>query len=87
MPQTGFIKVGTNKVGYIPQNLNTYFCTDTVKDEIDQSIKAGGLQEPVIQDILKSLDIALLRDAHPYDLSAGEQQKVVLASTFKKSRL
>jgi energy-coupling factor transport system ATP-binding protein len=85
VPQTGFIKVGTNKVGYIPQNLNTYFCTDTVKDEIDQSIKAGGLQEPVIQDILKSLDIALLRDAHPYDLSGGEQQKVVLASTLLRN--
>lgn len=78
-PYIGKMRVRYKKLGYMPQNLNTYFVTDSVQQELQKSLSSGS-DKNFYEYIVDTLSIEHLMKSHPYDLSGGEQQKVVLAS-------
>ena len=66
VPQSGSVRHSGKSVGYIPQDLNTYFYTDTVFEEINQSIKGwslGSIKDRKTYWI--KLNIEPLKDRHP----------------------
>ena len=58
----GKVKIGAERVGYLPQNIETLFVADTVEEEL----RLVGA-EP-------SAYLVPYRQVHPYDLSGGEKQ-------------
>lgn len=58
----GKVRVGAERVGYLPQNIETLFAADTVEEEL----RLVGA-EP-------SARLVSYRQVHPYDLSGGEKQ-------------
>lgn len=58
----GKVRVGAERVGYLPQNIETLFVADTVEEEL----RLVGA-EP-------SERLVSYRQIHPYDLSGGEKQ-------------
>lgn len=78
-PASGAVRMGgwrvkKPKIGYLPQDPNTYFIADTVREELMRYGKAE--KDPMIQ----AFGIFDLMDTHPYDISGGEKQKVALVS-------
>lgn len=61
-PEGGHVKVHTERVGYLPQQIETLFAADTVEEEL----RLVGVQP--------SGRLAEYRHVHPYDLSGGEKQ-------------
>lgn len=59
-----------NLVGFLPQNVQTLFLKDTVKEELAGDITA------------LPFDVTGYLSKHPYDLSGGEQQLVGLAKVL-----
>lgn len=74
--QFGKVKTSYKKIQYMPQDLMAFFRQDTVEDEL----YFEGMDEKLYEDFLIRLNLKDLLDKHPYDLSSGEQQKVVLAT-------
>lgn len=72
-----------NNLAFLPQNPQTVFIKDNVRDDLTEILKAldvpkkshGGL----IDRAAGRVGITHLLDRHPYDLSGGEQQKCALA--------
>lgn len=60
-------------LSYLPQDVQTVFLKNTVREEL----KDSGFQEGRLP-----FDISYLYDKHPYDLSGGEQQLVALAKVL-----
>ncbi len=68
------------RIGYLPQNPKLFFLHDTVEKEIEATMQQWGLSDRgEIERLLERLDIAGLRNSHPYDLSGGELQKAAIA--------
>ncbi|MFQ9516265.1 MAG: ABC transporter ATP-binding protein [Eubacterium sp.] len=60
------------KVSALPQNVQTLFRKETVKQE------AEGIPEKII----RQTDLEDLMEHHPYDISGGQQQKLALAKVL-----
>ncbi len=60
-----------NCVAMLPQDVQTVFLKDTVREELEELAEGDGAGFPI--------DLIHLYDKHPYDLSGGEQQLVALA--------
>ena len=73
-PYRGKVRID-GKVTYLPQDVQTLFCRDTVEKEL----------EDVPEDLVKLLELQKLRSHHPYDLSGGQQQKLGLAKVLATS--
>lgn len=75
-------KINTNcKIGYLSQNPNDYLFNETVREELEFTLKNRGVKdEGVVDSVLNELDIYRYRDCNPRDLSGGERQRVALAS-------
>jgi energy-coupling factor transport system ATP-binding protein len=70
-------------VGYVPQDPRTLLFRETVADELRwtlHNLRPHDTHDDLIQRTLKQLGIAHLTDAHPRDVSGGEQQRVALAA-------
>jgi energy-coupling factor transport system ATP-binding protein len=75
-------------VGYLPQDPNSLLFADTVRAELDVTLRNHGIDPdgprhllPVDPDaLLDGLGLAQLVDAYPRDLSVGERQRVALAA-------
>jgi len=70
-------------VGYVPQDPRTLLFRETVADELRwtlHNLRPQDTHDDLIQRTLEQLGIAHLADAHPRDLSGGEQQRVALAA-------
>lgn len=65
------------KIAMLPQNPETLFVKNTVKDEL-MSIAT----EECADDIMDTFGIKELSSRHPFDLSGGEQQKLALCKLF-----
>ncbi len=69
-------------LAYLPQDPNNLLFADTVHGEVEQTLRNHAL--PIdrlrIEALLASLGIGALAQAYPRDLSAGERQRVALAS-------
>lgn len=79
-PQRGKVYLESERIGYLPQNLMTYFLYDTVEEEILERARIFNIPIDEVREILELLSIGQYLNRHPYDLSGGEKQKVVLAS-------
>lgn len=62
----------------LPQDPVSLFVKKTVKEELLEMVN----NETAIQAIAEKCEITHLMDAHPYDLSGGEQQRVALAKVL-----
>ena len=60
----------------MPQDPKLLFTHTTLREELEESVRPGGLG---IEDIAGRLGIGHLLDRHPFDLSGGEQQRAALA--------
>ncbi len=70
-------------IGYVPQDPRTLLFRETVEDELRwtlRNLRPCDAHDDLIQRTLDRLGIAHLADAHPRDLSGGEQQRVALAT-------
>ncbi len=71
------------EIGYLSQNPNDYLFCDTVEEELQFTLRNLKLEDDgVINFILNKLGIYELRQINPRDLSAGERQRVALASVL-----
>lgn len=70
-PYRGKIKI-EGKISYLPQDVQTLFCKDSVKKEL----------EDVPKKIIELMELHGLEKHHPYDLSGGQQQKLGLAKVM-----
>jgi energy-coupling factor transport system ATP-binding protein len=78
------------RVGYLPQDPNTLLFAETVRDELDVTLRNHGLLEekpdrPLSpsafpEDLLARLGLAAKAGIYPRDLSVGERQRVALAA-------
>lgn len=74
----GKVKIDSENICYIPQNISTYFIYDTVYQEIyfkDCDINYYNY-------LVDTLDIRKLENRHPFDISGGEAMLVAFASVM-----
>src|SRR5699024_7958192 len=77
-------KLGSDVVGYLPQNPALFFVQDTIIDEYRYIAEHHQLKnaEMRIEELLKQFDLYTLKDRHPYDLSGGQLQKAALVGSL-----
>jgi energy-coupling factor transport system ATP-binding protein len=70
------------EVGYLPQRASSLLFCDSVRAELEFTLKhhAGRGRDP--DKLLAELDLAHLADRHPRDLSAGQQERAALAAVL-----
>ncbi len=83
---TGYKKkeLFTNCLGTLPQNPQTLFVRDTVKEDLEEMFrgKLSESDEELLKKVIEETQIAHLLSMHPYDLSGGEQQRAALAKVL-----
>ncbi|SHI50297.1 energy-coupling factor transport system ATP-binding protein [Dethiosulfatibacter aminovorans DSM 17477] len=73
----------SSTVGYLSQDPNDYLFLPTVREEVNFTLNNLGLKDDgIVDEILGKLDIDKFEDSNPRDLSAGERQRVALASVL-----
>ena len=65
-------------VAMLPQDPRSLFVGKTLREDLGEMCR----EEGSIQAVAKTCEIAHLLDAHPYDLSGGEQQRAALAKVL-----
>lgn len=82
----GKYKINGNRTALLPQNPQSLFVCDTVKEELLEAFEETSIQKSEqnikIQEIAEFLEINTLMDKHPYDISGGEQQRVALGKVL-----
>ena len=91
-PQGGQVEVGgldtrrvpleriIEQVGYVPQNPNTLLFADTVREELDFTLRQHGRPAGDYGDLTRLLGLEEYLGRYPRDLSVGERQRVALAA-------
>ncbi|RLI64854.1 MAG: ABC transporter ATP-binding protein [Promethearchaeia archaeon] len=67
-------------VGMVFQSLNAQLFSNTVKEEIEFGLKNLGMDPKISIQAMKSLEIEEISNKSPLNLSAGQKQRVILAS-------
>lgn len=84
-PYRGKVRL-KGRVSMLPQNPECLFVKKTVREELEEMLlnEACGEEErrEKIQGMAELCNVEQLLDAHPYDLSGGEQQKTALAKVM-----
>lgn len=77
-----------DKIAYLPQNINSFFLTISVIEDVMFSLRTLGINKEKAYkksiDILKKLDILHLENRVIYELSGGEKKIVALAVILVK---
>jgi len=73
------------QIALVFQNPEHQFLCDTVREELEYSLLAQGIDDKAIvsqrvKDMLKRLDISDTSDSHPFSLSAGEKRRLGVAT-------
>ena len=73
------------QIALVFQNPEHQFLCDTVREELEYSLLAQGIEDKTIvatrvQDMLKRLDITETSDSHPFSLSAGAKRRLGVAT-------
>ncbi len=74
-----------NVIGLLPQNPQTLFAKNTVREELGEMINNGFSaeeKETRTEKIAEKCRLLPLLEKHPYDLSGGEQQRTALAKVL-----
>jgi energy-coupling factor transporter ATP-binding protein EcfA2 len=67
-------------IGYVPQNPNALLFNDTVRQELDFTLRGHGRPAGDYDGLLGALGLTDHAGRYPRDLSVGERQRVALAS-------
>lgn len=71
-----------NGISLLPQNPQALFTEITVREELLEALCYESFpaqeKEQRVQAVLEEMELQHLTDAHPYDLSGGEQQRLAL---------
>ncbi|KYH30333.1 MULTISPECIES: ABC transporter ATP-binding protein [Clostridium] len=68
-------------VGYVSQNPNDYISKDTVYEEVKFTLDNYRIiDEGIIEETLRTLDLYKIKDKNPRDISGGERQRLAIAS-------
>ncbi|MCS1350014.1 ABC transporter ATP-binding protein [Mechercharimyces sp. CAU 1602] len=82
-PRKGLVRLPRkeHRIGYLPQNIESFFLGDTLSQEIEFVTEGVGSEEGgnKHQDIVQLFSLNPLLEQHPLDLSGGERQKAALA--------
>ena len=70
---------GRNGIAYLPQNPALLFARDSVREELNEMTVGLSDGESGIERVAERFSLTDLFDAHPYDLSGGEQTRLALA--------
>ena len=70
---------GRDGIAYLPQNPALLFARDSVREELAETTEGQPDAESLIGEVCKRFSLTDLLDAHPYDLSGGEQTRLALA--------
>lgn len=85
-PYRGKCKINGKTTALMPQNPQTLFVRDTVREELLEALEDLDLKTTdrklKIAEISEFLEIADIMDKHPYDISGGEQQRVALGKVL-----
>lgn len=92
-PYRGHISFGTarkskpadlrSNVVLLPQDPQNLLSRSTVRAELEEMVDEDLAHSgETVRDIAEKMEIAHLLDAHPYDLSGGEQQRLALAKVL-----
>lgn len=73
-----------NKSYMVMQDVNHQLFTESVLDEVLLSMDEEDIE--LAEDILRSLNLIHLKDAHPMALSGGEKQRVAIASAIASKK-
>ena len=79
-PLSGAYRAGKLRIAYMPQEIQSYFRFESVREEID--FDAGG--QTADETLLAELGLSGLLQRHPFDLSGGEAGKLVLYCILQK---
>jgi energy-coupling factor transport system ATP-binding protein len=69
-------------VGYVPQNPNAMLFADTVRDELDFTLRQRGRPVGAYGELPHLLGLEPYFQRYPRDLSVGERQRVALAAVL-----
>mgnify|MGYP001077109938 CR=1 FL=1 len=70
-------------VGYLPQDPNALLFADTVREELEATLRFHGQPAgPQVVTLLARLGLADKAEAYPRDLSAGERQRAALGAVM-----
>lgn len=76
-------KLYRNLLGVMPQNPQTLFVGETLREDIDDMLAELKVprdeREESARSVLELCELSELENSHPYDLSGGEQQRAALA--------
>ncbi|HJX37037.1 MAG TPA: ATP-binding cassette domain-containing protein, partial [Anaerolineae bacterium] len=68
------------RVGYVPQDPGSLLFADTLRAELDFTLRSHKLPTTGYQDVLESLHLSPFIESYPRDLSGGERQRAALAA-------
>lgn len=73
------------RIALVFQNPEHQFLCDTVREELEYSLLAQGIEDKTVvatrvQEMLKRLDITETSDSHPFSLSAGAKRRLGVAT-------
>lgn len=85
-PYRGRCNINGDTTALLPQNPQTLFVRDTVREELLEALESPDNKATDsklrIAEISELLEIADIMDKHPYDISGGEQQRVALGKVL-----
>lgn len=71
------------QVGYLPQDPNALLFADTVRQELEATLRFHGQPaSPLVDELLARLGLADKAGAYPRDLSVGERQRAALGAVM-----
>ena len=77
------------KAAYLPQNPQTLFISESVKEELYSVFSETDYSDEIINAkinaVIKLCGLEKITERHPYDISGGEQQKTALAKILLTS--
>ncbi|MBO4283991.1 MAG: ATP-binding cassette domain-containing protein [Clostridia bacterium] len=73
------VAAGRDGIAYLPQNPALLFARDSVREELNEMTEGRPDTESRIAGVAERFALTDLYDAHPYDLSGGEQTRLALA--------
>ncbi len=77
-PYRGDVTIHAERVGFLPQNPQTLFLKNTIYRDLMEVANT----DAQVQEVSCLCQIDSLLNAHPYDLSGGEQQRAALAKVL-----
>jgi energy-coupling factor transport system ATP-binding protein len=69
-------------VGYLPQRARALLFNETAGDEVRFTLRHRGADPAGAGDMLEEFGLTHLEDRHPFDLSAGQQERLAIAATL-----